>query len=68
MNKCLLLHFSQLQLYEIMTKYHLGNNAVGDQEEDGQQPFDLQDAGQMDADDGGLQGMEDTGNVKLIYI
>ena len=52
-----------------MTKYHLGNNGVGDQEEDGQQPLlDLQDAGEMDADDGGLQGMEDTGNLKLIYI
>ena len=46
-----------------MKKYHLGNNAVGDQEEDGEQP--VLDLLEVDADDGGLQGMEDTGNVYI---
>ena len=59
----MLLHFIQLQLNAILTKYHLANNAVGDQVEDGQQP--LLDLLEMDADDGGLQGMEDTGNVYI---
>ena len=59
----MLLHFSQLQLNPIMTKYHLGNNAVGEHEEDGEQP--VLDLLEVDADDGGLQGMEDTGNVYI---
>ena len=46
-----------------MKKYHLGNNAVVDQEEDGEQP--VLDLLEVDADDGGLQGMEDTGNVYI---
>ena len=45
--------------------YHLGNGGVNHQEEDGQEPdIDLD----VPLDDGGVQGRDDTGTVRFIYI
>lgn len=45
--------------------YHLGNGGVPHQEEDGQEPdIDLD----VPLDDGGVQGRDDTGTVRFIYI
>ena len=44
---------------------HLGNGGVPHQEEDGQEPdIDLD----VPLDDGGVQGRDDTGTVRFIYI